>query len=82
MQHPSQPDRFSHHIIPPSVVVFIAREAIDEELGGGPALILHGSLDQATRDGHRHDLALIDDLLDELSVFRPAGALGSQEVAC
>ena len=70
----------AHNFVPSQVVVLIAGKAVDEELSCAPTVLLHRLLDQATRDGHWHYLALIDDLLDQLAVLGPTGSLRAKQV--
>mmetsp|Transcript_1437 Transcript_1437/g.4071 ORF Transcript_1437/g.4071 Transcript_1437/m.4071 type:complete len:280 (-) Transcript_1437:171-1010(-) len=69
-----------HLLLPPSEVVAVAGEAIDEE--APLAALLHGLLEQAHRDLHGHDLALLDVLVYELSFRGATPARSPQKVAC
>ena len=57
-----------HAVLPAVAVILVAWEAIDKELGVGPAFGLHGFLEQLNCDRNWHDLAFVDDCLNHGTV--------------
>ena len=82
MEDSGKLNRVAHYFVPAVEVVLVAREAIDQELAVAPAVVLHGILDQAASDGDGDDLSLLDDVVNQLPVFRAARKLSTEQVTC
>mmetsp|Transcript_21737 Transcript_21737/g.66976 ORF Transcript_21737/g.66976 Transcript_21737/m.66976 type:complete len:267 (+) Transcript_21737:397-1197(+) len=70
----------THVLAPAFVVVEVARKAVDQKVELSTRF--HRLLQQLERDFHRNDLALPDELVDQLAVLaRRVLALGPQQIA-